>query len=69
MPFVNLGPNLLRSEPPHEDPKAFEKHSVEKDVAENIKKEFDKKHGSTWRCIVGRNFGNSFFVCGHFGFL
>ncbi|KAK7861065.1 uncharacterized protein LOC112026495 [Quercus suber] len=37
---------------------AFEKHGVEKDVAEHIKKEFDKKHGSTWHCIVGRNFGS-----------
>ena len=37
---------------------AFEKHSVEKDVAEYIKKEFDKRHGPTWHCIVGRNFGN-----------
>ncbi|KAB1213960.1 Dynein light chain 2, cytoplasmic [Morella rubra] len=37
---------------------AFEKHSVEKDVAEHIKKEFDQRHGSTWHCIVGRNFGN-----------
>ncbi|GMH08296.1 hypothetical protein Nepgr_010136 [Nepenthes gracilis] len=37
---------------------AFEKHNVEKDVAETIKKEFDKKHGPTWHCIVGRNFGS-----------
>ncbi|XP_022138359.1 dynein light chain 1, cytoplasmic-like [Momordica charantia] len=37
---------------------AFEKHSVEKDVAEYIKKEFDKRHGPTWHCIVGRNFGS-----------
>ncbi|KAG2256114.1 hypothetical protein Bca4012_093185 [Brassica carinata] len=37
---------------------AFEKNSVEKDIAENIKKEFDKKHGATWHCIVGRNFGS-----------
>ncbi|KAF5465454.1 hypothetical protein F2P56_015463 [Juglans regia] len=37
---------------------AFEKHGVEKDVAEHIKKEFDKRHGSTWHCIVGRNFGS-----------
>ncbi|XP_048129723.1 dynein light chain 1, cytoplasmic [Rhodamnia argentea] len=37
---------------------AFEKHCVEKDVAEYIKKEFDKKHGCTWHCIVGRNFGS-----------
>uniref|UniRef100_A0A2P2JQ95 Dynein light chain n=1 Tax=Rhizophora mucronata TaxID=61149 RepID=A0A2P2JQ95_RHIMU len=41
---------------------AFEKHNVEKDVAEHIKKEFDKKHGPTWHCIVGRNFGNSIFT-------
>ncbi|KAL3727698.1 hypothetical protein ACJRO7_032438 [Eucalyptus globulus] len=37
---------------------AFEKHGVEKDVAEHIKKEFDRKHGPTWHCIVGRNFGS-----------
>ncbi|XP_015899880.1 uncharacterized protein LOC107433141 [Ziziphus jujuba] len=37
---------------------AFEKNSVEKDVAESIKKEFDKRHGPTWHCIVGRNFGS-----------
>ncbi|KAG7013650.1 Dynein light chain 1, cytoplasmic [Cucurbita argyrosperma subsp. argyrosperma] len=41
---------------------AFEKHSVEKDVAEYIKKEFDKRHGPTWHCIVGRNFGVFVFV-------
>ncbi|KAF9622216.1 hypothetical protein IFM89_030074 [Coptis chinensis] len=35
---------------------AFEKHSVEKEIAEQIKKDFDKKHGPTWHCIVGRNF-------------
>ncbi|KAF3779322.1 ctp Dynein light chain 1 [Nymphaea thermarum] len=37
---------------------AFEKHSVEKDVAAYIKKEFDKMYGPTWHCIVGRNFGS-----------
>ncbi|RZB64701.1 Dynein light chain 2, cytoplasmic isoform B [Glycine soja] len=41
---------------------AFERYNVEKDVAEQIKKEFDKRHGPTWHCIVGRNFGNSLFV-------
>lgn len=46
--FENLGFNILQ---------AFEEYSVEKDIAENIKKEFDKKHGATWHCIVGRNFG------------
>ncbi|WVZ21407.1 hypothetical protein V8G54_008729, partial [Vigna mungo] len=39
---------------------AFEKYNVEKDVAEQVKKEFDKRHGPTWHCIVGRNFGISF---------
>ncbi|XP_057772370.1 uncharacterized protein LOC130991931 [Salvia miltiorrhiza] len=37
---------------------AFEKFSVEKDVAEHIKKMFDKKYGPTWHCIVGKNFGS-----------
>ncbi|CAL0301336.1 unnamed protein product [Lupinus luteus] len=37
---------------------AFEKYNVEKDVAEQIKKEFDKMHGPTWHCIVGRNFAS-----------
>ncbi|KAK9076099.1 hypothetical protein SSX86_004432 [Deinandra increscens subsp. villosa] len=37
---------------------AFENLSVEKDVAEQIKKEFDKNHGPTWHCIVGKNFGS-----------
>uniref|UniRef100_A0A0E0DP21 Dynein light chain n=1 Tax=Oryza meridionalis TaxID=40149 RepID=A0A0E0DP21_9ORYZ len=27
---------------------AFEKHTMEKDIAEYIKKEFDKNHGPTW---------------------
>ncbi|KAH1089161.1 hypothetical protein J1N35_016418 [Gossypium stocksii] len=37
---------------------AFEKNNVEKDVAERIKKEFDERHGPTWHCIIGRNFGS-----------
>lgn len=41
---------------------ASENHSVEKNIAEYIKKEFDKKHGPTWHCIVGRNFGNFRFI-------
>uniref|UniRef100_A0A0E0A9W4 Dynein light chain n=1 Tax=Oryza glumipatula TaxID=40148 RepID=A0A0E0A9W4_9ORYZ len=36
---------------------AFEKHTMEKDIVEYIKKEFDKNHGPTWHCIVGHNFG------------
>lgn len=38
--------------------RAFEKYTVEKDIAAFMKKEFDKKYGSTWHCIVGRNFGS-----------
>ncbi|KAF5753610.1 putative dynein ATPase [Helianthus annuus] len=37
---------------------AFEELSVEKDAAEQIKKVFDKNHGPTWHCIVGKNFGS-----------
>ncbi|ETO30827.1 hypothetical protein RFI_06293 [Reticulomyxa filosa] len=37
---------------------ALEKLTIEKDVASHIKKEFDKKHGPTWHCVVGRNFGS-----------
>ncbi|KAF8417256.1 hypothetical protein EV426DRAFT_540546, partial [Tirmania nivea] len=28
------------------------------EIAQHIKKEFDSRHGSTWHCIVGRNFGS-----------
>ena len=31
---------------------------MEKDIAAYVKKEFDRKHGPTWHCIVGRNFGS-----------
>ncbi|CAH8828087.1 unnamed protein product [Trichobilharzia szidati] len=37
---------------------AMEEHNIEKDVATFVKKEFDKKYGPTWHCIVGRNFGS-----------
>ncbi|KAL2039255.1 hypothetical protein N7G274_007923 [Stereocaulon virgatum] len=37
---------------------AFEKFSIEKDIAQYIKKEFDMRAGATWHCIVGRNFGS-----------
>lgn len=35
----------------------LDKFSIEKDIAAYIKKEFDARHGPTWHCIVGRNFG------------
>ncbi|CAF9929276.1 MAG: hypothetical protein GOMPHAMPRED_005356 [Gomphillus americanus] len=37
---------------------AMEKFSIEKDIAQHIKKEFDSRKGATWHCIVGRNFGS-----------
>ncbi|CAH8467566.1 unnamed protein product [Schistosoma margrebowiei] len=37
---------------------ALDKHDLEKDIAANIKKEFDRKYNPTWHCIVGRNFGS-----------
>lgn len=37
--------------------KSIEAHVTEKDIAFQIKKEFDKKHGPTWQVIVGRQFG------------
>ncbi|GBC05139.1 putative cytoplasmic dynein light chain [Rhizophagus irregularis] len=37
---------------------ALEKYNIEKDIAAHIKREFDKRHGTTWHCIVGRNFGS-----------
>ena len=37
---------------------ALEKYNVEKDIAAYLKKEFDRKHGTTWHAIVGRNFGS-----------
>ena len=36
----------------------MQKYSVEKDIAQHIKKDFDARYGATWHCIVGRNFGS-----------
>ena len=32
--------------------------TFEKTLADNLKKEFDKKFNETWHCIVGKNFGS-----------
>ncbi|CAH8828079.1 unnamed protein product [Trichobilharzia szidati] len=37
---------------------AMHEFNIEKDIASSVKKEFDKKYGPTWHCIVGRNFGS-----------
>lgn len=37
---------------------ALEKFTIEKDIAAQIKKEFDRRHGPTWHVVVGKNFGS-----------
>ncbi|KAL7421051.1 Dynein light chain [Cryptotrichosporon argae] len=37
---------------------ALERFNVEKDIAMHIKKEFDRLYGTTWHCVVGKNFGS-----------
>ncbi|KAI0291886.1 dynein light chain type 1-domain-containing protein [Russula brevipes] len=37
---------------------ALEKYNIEKDIAAQIKKEFDRRHGTTWHVVVGKNFGS-----------
>ncbi|KAH8104962.1 dynein light chain type 1-domain-containing protein [Phellopilus nigrolimitatus] len=37
---------------------ALEKYNIEKDIAAQIKKEFDKRYGATWHVVVGKNFGS-----------
>lgn len=37
---------------------ALEKYNIEKDIAAQIKKEFDKRYGPTWHVVVGKNFGS-----------
>ncbi|KAI9502958.1 Dynein light chain [Coemansia sp. RSA 1358] len=37
---------------------AFEKQAQEKDISSFIKRECDKKFGSTWHVVVGRSFGS-----------
>lgn len=37
---------------------ALEQYNIEKDIAAQIKKEFDRRHGPTWHVVVGKNFGS-----------
>ncbi|KFH45466.1 Dynein light chain, cytoplasmic-like protein [Hapsidospora chrysogenum ATCC 11550] len=37
---------------------AMAKYTIEKDIAQHIKRTFDERKGPTWHCIVGRNFGS-----------
>lgn len=36
---------------------AMERHTIERDVAAYVKKQFDEEFDPTWHCIVGRHFG------------
>ncbi|EWS73708.1 cytoplasmic dynein light chain 2 (macronuclear) [Tetrahymena thermophila SB210] len=38
--------------------KALEKFSIEKDMAQYIKLEFDRLYSTSWHCIVGKQFGS-----------
>ena len=37
---------------------ALDKFTLEKDIASNVKKEFDRKYGPTWHVVVGKRFGS-----------
>ena len=37
---------------------ALQSQNAHKEVAAYIKKEFDRKYGPTWHCIVGKHFGS-----------
>lgn len=37
---------------------ALEKYNIEKDIAAQIKKEFDRRFNPTWHVVVGKNFGS-----------
>ncbi|KDN43259.1 Dynein light chain 1, cytoplasmic, partial [Rhizoctonia solani AG-8 WAC10335] len=35
---------------------SLEKFNIEKDIAAHIKREFDRRYGTTWHVVVGKNF-------------
>ncbi|OON21884.1 dynein light chain type 1 [Opisthorchis viverrini] len=37
---------------------AMKRFDLEKDIASHIKKDFERKYGPTWHCIVGRSYGS-----------
>eukprot|EP00429_Kryptoperidinium_foliaceum_P068439 CAMPEP_0176053574 /NCGR_PEP_ID=MMETSP0120_2-20121206/26648_1 /TAXON_ID=160619 /ORGANISM="Kryptoperidinium foliaceum, Strain CCMP 1326" /LENGTH=119 /DNA_ID=CAMNT_0017387029 /DNA_START=53 /DNA_END=410 /DNA_ORIENTATION=+ len=57
---------------------AMDRYSTERDIANYIRKEFDKRHSPFWHVIVGKNFGSYvthetkhfiYFNCGQLAFL
>lgn len=35
----------------------FDRYEVSKEIADHIKRTFDKKYERTWHCVVGKDFG------------
>jgi dynein light chain LC8-type len=48
---------------------ALEKYNIEKDIAAQIKKEFDRRHGPTWHVVVGKNSGVMLHMVGPWFYL
>ncbi|VDP18189.1 unnamed protein product [Echinostoma caproni] len=38
---------------------ALDKYQVSKEIADYIKRTFDKRYQRTWHCVVGRDFGRN----------
>ncbi|CAH8454223.1 unnamed protein product [Dicrocoelium dendriticum] len=37
---------------------AMQRFQDHKDIATYVKREFDRKYGKTWHCVVGRDYGS-----------
>mmetsp|Transcript_28249 Transcript_28249/g.67181 ORF Transcript_28249/g.67181 Transcript_28249/m.67181 type:complete len:90 (-) Transcript_28249:203-472(-) len=37
---------------------AMDKHNLEKDIASDLKEQFETEYGPTWHCMVGRHFSS-----------
>ncbi|ODN76936.1 hypothetical protein L202_05505 [Cryptococcus amylolentus CBS 6039] len=37
---------------------SFDRYDEMKDMAMYVKKQFDRMYGTTWHCVVGKNFGS-----------
>jgi len=40
---------------------AIQKFPTEREMAQHVKKEFDRLHKPAWNCVIGKSFGS--FVC------
>merc|ERR1711976_544363 len=48
----------MKEEAVHIALESIKKFSIERDIAEEIKKHFDTKYQPAWHCIVGKDFGS-----------